>query len=49
MTEVLLMQELHLPLSEINDMSQQRVYEYIIILSELGKMRKEKMEAARNG
>ena len=43
------MQELNLPLSEINNMSQQRVYEYVIILSEIGKMRNDKIEAARNG
>ena len=33
-------------ISDIDKLSQQRVYEYVIILSELGKMRKEKMEAA---
>ena len=49
LTEVLLMQELGQPLSEIERMTPQRVYEYTIILSEIGKMRKEKMEAARNG
>lgn len=43
------MQELHLPLSEINEMSEHRVQEYVIILAELEKMRKEKMEAAKNG
>ena len=43
------MEKLGLSLTEINNMSQQRVYEYVIILSELGKMEKEKMEAARNG
>lgn len=49
LTEILLMQELHLNISEIEQMSPERVYEYVIILSELGKIKKEKMEAARNG
>lgn len=38
------MEELHLGLSEINNMTPKRVYDYVIILSELGKMRKEKMD-----
>ena len=38
------MQKLHLPLSEINDMSGKRVHEYVIILEEIGKMKKEAEE-----
>jgi hypothetical protein len=48
MCEVLLMEELHQPLSEINNMSEKQVHEYIIIIDELGKIRKEKMEEQRN-
>lgn len=48
LTEILFMQELGLSLSDINSLSTQRVYEYVIILSEMGKMRKEKMEERRN-
>ena len=49
MCEVLLMKELRQPLSEINDMSEKQVYEYITIIDELEKIKKEKMEAANNG
>lgn len=50
LTEVLLMQELGLSLTEINNMISNRVHEYVIILDEIGKMKQEKMnEAQRNG
>lgn len=47
--EVLIAQELHQPFSEINKLSEKRVYEYIVILDELGKIHKEKMDAIKNG
>lgn len=42
------MQELGLSIPDIDNLSVQRVYEYSVILSEMGKMRKEKMEAQKN-
>lgn len=38
------MQDLGMSISEIDIMTPHRIYEYVVILSELGKIRKEKME-----
>ena len=48
LTEVLLMKRLHIGLSDINNMTPHRIYEYVVILSELDKIEKEKMEAIKN-
>lgn len=42
------MQDLGMSISEIDRTTPQRIYEYVVILSELGKIRKEKMEERRN-
>ena len=49
LTEIFLMQELGLSITDINGLSPHRVYEYVILLSEIGKIRKEKTEEKRNG
>ena len=43
--EFLLMKELHLSLSEINDMTSDRVGQYLTILDEMNIITKEKMDA----
>lgn len=45
LTEVLLMKELGLSKTEIDNMSTSLIFDYVIILSELKKQEKEKMEA----
>ncbi len=48
-TEYVLMSELHLSKSDIDNMTPKMVNEYMAIIHEVKKMEKEKSEAARNG